>query len=335
MIRLAMIGTGGIAKTHAQASQALGNCELVAVVNHRKDSMEQFAQQFDIKRQYLTIDDLLADGNVDGVIICTPNYLHAPQTIQALEAGIHALVEKPMAMNVDEAKKMLDMSKTSNAILQIAHCWRFDGEVQYMRDQITSGVIGKVIRTKGYSVHTHWGPSGWFTQKSLAGGGALADMGIHAIDVVRFLLGDPEPDSVYAKIGTYYGDYDVDDTGIVTINWKNGVSSTVEFGWWQPHSGGIAASTQFYGDGGFAQLFPTQIRIIDSETHQLNPIETRYSDIRNPHVPMTIYENQLAHFVDCIQKNKHPSPGGVDGYINMQIVGAAYKSSQIGQVVTI
>jgi predicted dehydrogenase len=77
--------------------------------------------------------------------------------------------------------------------------------------------LGNVIRTTGYGIHTHWGPSGWFTQQQYAGGGALADMGIHAIDTVRFLLGDPDPRSVYAKIGTHSGNYDVDDTAVLMI----------------------------------------------------------------------------------------------------------------------
>jgi len=335
MIKLAIIGTGGIGKTHAQAIQQLDTCELVALVNHRAESMQAFGDEFGVTRQYMTIEDLLNDGQIDGVIICTPNFLHAQQTITALNTGVHVLVEKPMAMSATEAETILSASKNSDAVLQVAHCWRFDEEVNYMRDQITSGVIGDIIRTKGYSTHVNWGPSGWFTKKELAGGGALADMGIHAIDIVRFMLGDPTPKSVHANIGTHYGDYDVDDTGTITVTWTNGIHSTIEFGWWQPHSDGIAGSTQFYGKQGFAQLFPTQINTLDEKSHQLNPIETGYPAIRNPHVPLSIYVNQIAHFVDCIQHDKTPIANGQVGYVNMQIVSAAYESSATGAIITI
>ena len=86
-------------------------------------------------------------------------------------------------------------------------------------------------------------------------------MGIHALDTARFLLGDPQPVSVYARIGTYYKDFDVDDTGLLIVNWDNGAVSYIESGWWQPHSDGAEAATQFYGSRGFAQLFPTLLEL--------------------------------------------------------------------------
>lgn len=334
MIRLAIIGTGGIAKTHARAIATLNNCELVALVNHKPSSMSAFGEQFNVSRQYSTIEALLADGDIDGVIICTPNVLHAPQTIAALNAGVHVLVEKPMAMSATEAQTMLDAASQSDAILQVAHCWRFDDEVQYLRDQLTSGIIGDVIRTKAYSSHVNWGPSGWFTDKALAGGGALADMGIHAIDTVRFLLGDPKPKSVFANIGTHYGDYDVDDTGVITINWENGSHSIIEFGWWQPHADGVAAHTKAYGTQGIAQLFPTQIHPRDVNNTQ-HIIDTGYPAQRTPHVPLSIYIQQIEHFIACIQQRTHPVADGHVGFVNMQIVSAAYRSSEIEQVVTL
>ncbi len=82
----------------------------------------------------------------------------------------------------------------------VAHCWRFRDEVIAMRDRVASGELGDVVRTHGYGVHAGWGPSGWFTDPELAGGGALVDMGVHAIDTARFLLGDPEPEGVCASI---------------------------------------------------------------------------------------------------------------------------------------
>ena len=105
-LRLAIIGTGYIAKTHAQAAKSLPEVELVAVVNHRPPSMRAFADQFAIPRQYTSLDDLIAAGDVDAISINSPNYLHAPQTIHALEAGLHVMVEKPMAMNAAEAQQM-------------------------------------------------------------------------------------------------------------------------------------------------------------------------------------------------------------------------------------
>ena len=168
--------------------------------------MAEVAAQFGIQRQYATVNDLLADGAVDILSVNTPNYLHAPQTIAALEAGVHVMVEKPMALNAAEAEAMLRASEKSGAKLLVAHCWRFDEEVRWLERQIDAGRLGKILRSKGNGVHVNWGPGGWFVEARYAGGGALADMGVHAIDTARFLLGDLQPVSVYAKISTDYTD---------------------------------------------------------------------------------------------------------------------------------
>lgn len=331
-MKIAFAGTGYINKVHAQAAQNLG-LELVAVVNHKADSMTEFGTRFGIARQYETVEALLKDGGVDALVISTPNYLHAPQSIAALKAGVHVMVEKPMAMNAAEAKQMNEAAEKSGALLMVAHCWRFDPDVLWLKEQ--SAKLGRIIRTKGYGVHTHWGPSGWFTQKQYAGGGAMADMGVHALDTARFLLGDPKPVSVYAKIGTYYKDFDVDDTGVIIVEWDNGATSYLESGWWQTHSDGPEAATQLYGLDGFGQLFPTRVEIRNIKEKRIDAVESGFEFPRKEHCPQSLYDDQLKYFVECVQKNQKPNPGGLEGLMNMKVVDAAYESSRIGQVVKI
>ena len=325
-IKIAFTGTGYIARIHARAAQALAGVELVAVVNHRPDSMRDFAQAFGIKRQYATLEALLSDGDVDAVSINTPNYLHAPQTIAALEAGVHVMVEKPMAMNAQEAQQMFTASEKSGARLLVAHCWRFDEEVQWLKEKIER--IGPIIRTKSYGVHVNWGPGGWFTQKEFAGGGALADMGIHALDTVRYLLGDPQPESVYARIGAYYQASDVDDTGVIIVNWQGGATSYVESGWWQPHSDGPEAGAQLYGKSGFASLFPTYLSLPDRRTGEVESIDPGFPHPRAEHCPQAMYDRQMAYFIRCICDERTPVPGGREGLLNMKILDAAYESAK-------
>lgn len=334
-LKIAFTGTGYISKIHAAAAKQVNDVELVAVVNHRTESMGKFADDFGIKRQYSTINALVKEGEVDALVISTPNALHAPEAIEALLAGIHIMVEKPMAMNAAESQEMLEASRASGSVLMVAHCWRFDEEVLWLKQQIDSGKMGKIVRTKGCGVHVHWGPSGWFTQAKLAGGGAMADMGIHALDTARFLLGDPLPLSVYAHMGTYYGKYDVDDTGTVIVNWDNGATSTIESGWWQPHADGPEASTQLYGETGFGQLFPTFLRVPDAESNSVKTIESGFPLSRDPHCPQIMYDRQMAYFVDCIRNRKTPIPGGLEGLINMKVIDAAYESARTGKVVEI
>ena len=331
-MKIAFAGTGYINRVHAKAAQSQG-IELAAVVNHKPDSMARFGSKFGITRQYESVESMLKDGGVDALVVSTPNYLHAPQTVAALDAGVHVMVEKPMAVNAKEAAQMCQAADESGATLMVAHCWRFDPDVLWLQQQSTK--LGKIIRTKGIGVHTHWGPTGWFTEKRFAGGGAMADMGIHALDTARFLLGDPMPLSVYAKIGTHYKDFDVDDTGVIIVEWDTGATSYIESGWWQPHADGPEAATQLYGTRGFGELFPTRLELPNRKEKRIDVLESDFEFPRKEHCPQSLYDDQLKYFVDCIQKNQTPVPGGLEGLINMKVVDAAYKSSETGKVVKI
>ncbi len=309
--------------------------ELAAVVDPHQKAAAKFSAMFGIRRQYSAIDELLNDGNIDAISINTPNYLHAPLAIAALEAGLHVLLEKPMAMHAAEAQSILSASQRSGKVLLVAHCWRFDEEVLWLKKHVEVGKLGRIIRTKSYGVHSNWGPSGWFTEKKFAGGGALADMGIHALDTTRFLLGDPQPVSVYARIGTYYGGFDVDDTGIIIVNWDNGVTSYVESGWWQPHMDGPEAATQLYGTQGFGSVFPTLLKLPNVAKQRVDEVDGGFEHPREEHCAQKMYDAQMAYFIDCIHTGRTPVPGGLEGLINMRIVDAAYESARTGDVVRI
>jgi predicted dehydrogenase len=333
-IKIAIAGAGYIAGIHAQALRANG-AEIAAVVDVFADKAAAFANQYHIPHHYTSLDALFAAARPgelpQALVIGTPNYLHMPQAVAALNAGIHVLVEKPMAMNAVQAQQMADLAQSTGALLMVAHCWRFDQEVRWLKSQAQR--LGRIFRTKGYGVHTHWGPTGWFTQKQAAGGGALADMGIHALDTARFLLDDPLPLSVYARIATHYGSYDVDDTGVLIVNWDNGASSYIESGWWQPHSDGPEAATQLYAAHGFGSLFPTYLELPAAE--KLEVIDPGFVFPRPEHCPQEMYDLQMAYFLDCIRTAKTPNPGSAEGLVNMKIIDAAYQSAQTGQVVQI
>jgi predicted dehydrogenase len=334
-IRIGFSGTGYISQVHARAAQKIAGVELTAVANHRPESMRRFAETFGIPHQADTVQALLEQTAMDCLVVSTPNFLHAPETIAALTAGVHVMVEKPMAMNAVEAEAMLGAGEQHGALLMVAHCWRFDPEARWLRDQVRDGRIGRVIRTKGCGVHANWGPGGWFTRAETAGGGAMADMGIHALDTARFLLGDPWPESVYARIGTHYGDYDVDDTGVVLVNWEGGATSYIESGWWQPHTDGPEAATQLYGQKGFGSLYPTLLELPDRTNARVEEVDPGYLFPRPDHAPQSMYDAQMAHFIDSIRSGATPVPGGEEGLLNMLVVDAAYRSARSGEVARI
>jgi len=311
-VRVALFGSGWIQKMHARAVQDHPEGVLVAATNWREPSLRALADAFGIPKVTTSWYDLVHDDEVDAVVIATPNALHAEQAIACLHAGKHVLVEKPMAMSVAECDAMIVAARNADRYLMVAHCWRFHPAVVAVRDVIRGGDLGRIVKTHGYGIHTEWGPSGWFTQRALAGGGALIDMGVHAIDTARFLLDDPDPVRVCATIGRRYRDtYDVDDDGILLISWSNGVSSVVESGWWQPHTGGLEADTELYGTKGYTRVF--------------SPHEPPEGE---EHAPQSMYSAQMAEFLDAIAKGRQPRPSGEDGRVVMQVVEEAYRSAE-------
>ena len=233
-----MIGAGYIADYHTRGLQSIDGVEVVAVAAKTVGEAQKFADKYGIKEATDDALSLAGRKEIDAVVIATPNKFHAPYAIEFLKSGKDVFLEKPMAMSAEEGLTIKEAAEKNNQLVMVGHMWRFDTDATYIKGIIDSGQIGEIKKTKGYGIHENWGPAGWFSQKELAGGGALADMGVHAIDTVRFILGDPKPVKVYAKIGTYYGDYDVDDSGIVMISWDNGTESIIESGWWQPHMDG-------------------------------------------------------------------------------------------------
>ena len=315
MIRVALFGCGWIQHFHARGVLAHPDGDLVAVANHREESAKAFAQEHGIPKVTTDWEALARDPGVDAAIVSTPNFLHAPQAIALLAAGKHVMVEKPMATSAAEADSMIEAAASSGASLMVAHCWRFRDEVIALRDRIAAGELGEVVKTRGYGVHAGWGPSGWFTDPALAGGGALMDMGVHAIDTARFLLGDPSPGRVCAVVGTRYseGRYTVDDDGILLISWSNGTNSVVESGWWQPHMGGLEADTEVYGTKGYTRIWPAE-----------DPPEGY------EHCTQPMYTAQVKEFLDAIDQGRDPRPSGQDGRVVIEIAERALASARDG-----
>jgi predicted dehydrogenase len=312
--RIAVLGSGFIAAYHARAVTQVPGAELAAAANWRPESLARLAAECGIPRTTTDWRELVGDPGIDAVVVATPNSLHAEQSIAFLDAGQHVMVEKPMAMDVAEADAMVAAAERSSAFLMVAHCWRFHPGVLALRDRIAAGGLGEVVKTRGYGVHAKWGPSGWFVDPALAGGGALADMGVHAIDTARFLLGGPEPVRVCAVVGTRYSDVAVDDDAVLLISWSNGTNSVVESGWWQPHLGGLEAETEVYGTGGYASIFGfTEPPAADYE-----------------HCPQSMYTAQMAEFAGAIGEGRQPEPDGVDGRVVMRVVEEAYRSAGVG-----
>lgn len=314
-LRLAVLGHGFIGDLHTRAAHEAG-AEVVVVAGRDAERASAFAARHGIAR---ATDDWLAavtDDEVDAVVIGTPNALHHPQALAAIAAGRHVLIDKPMATTVAEATEIRDAAAAAGVVVCVGHMWRYRDEVVALRSRIADGDLGEVVRTRGYGIHAGWGPSGWFTDPAQSGGGALIDMGIHAIDTARFLLGDPVARRVVASVGRHHGDYDetIDDDGIVLIDWAGGVRSVVESGWWQPVLDGVEADTEVFGTAGHARIWP----MFTTAT----PPPADYE-----HCTLPMYAAQMADFVACCATGDTPVASAEVGIEALRIVAAAYRSA--------
>jgi len=334
-IKIGILGTGVIIRDyHLPVLREIPQVEIVAAGNLHPESLMRLAHDFQIPKTYVDFQKMAEDPEIDAVVIGLPNYLHAPVTIQMLEAGKHVFCEKPMAMNVKEAKAMIEAARRADRRLMIGHMWRFDVEIRWLRDVVASGKIGQVYKVKSHAVWLHEGPrtESWFTQPQFAGGGALADMGVHSIDTLRFILGEARPIRVFARTGTYFRPIKLEDTASLMIEFEGGITGFIEAGWYHPYADGLEGHTQVYGTEGYAQALPsklcTWIEGIWSVTHPDMPKRKQQCDL-----PM--YKAQMEHFVHCVLTGEEPVPGGREGLWAMRVLEAAYRSAETGEVVPI
>jgi predicted dehydrogenase len=332
-VRLAIQGSGIIARYHARAIRETPGVELVAAANWREESLAKFAKEWDIPCTTTSFEELAQDKRVDGVINCLPNFLHRDEAIRMLKAGKHVLLEKPMAMNAAEAEEILKVAKEEKRCLLVGQMWRFDNEVGWLRGVIASGLLGDIVRAKAYAIHpAGYGPKGWAVQKDKAGGGVVMDMGIHAVDVTRFLLGEAKPTRVYAHLGTRFSSYDVEDEATFMIDWDNGTTSTIITAGWQPHDEAPEGGAEVWGTKGYGRTFPTQLRL---PIAGVNGFFTPVFPARMEQCDWPMYQKQIAHFAECIREGKEPNPGGEEGLLMMKVMDAVYESAQTGEPVTI
>lgn len=310
-MKFGLSGYGWAARMHADAVVRAGH-EVVGVSGPDAARRGAFAAKVGAGVSAGSVAEMLVDSGAEALIVCSPNAFHHGDAAAAVDSGVHVLIEKPVTVDLAECDDLASRASRRGVTVGVGHMWRHRGEVIALRDRIAAGEFGRIVRTHGWGVHAKWGPSGWFVDPALAGGGALIDMGIHAIDTVRFLLGDPEPVRVSASIGRgEFSDLVVDDDGIVVIDWDTGARSVVEFGWRQPELGGLEAETKVLGTRGAAQIWPDFARFP--------------SDYQ--HCSVEMYADQIVDFVDACRTGRDPAGSLAVGRTALAIVRDAYVSA--------
>lgn len=331
-LRIAIAGTGDAAARHALAIHALAGVELSAVCGHSPDHLRRFAARFDVPRAFDSLHGLLTMRAADALVIATPTDLHAAQVTAALRQGLHVLVERPLGLNLAQARAIEEAAQFSGARVMVAQVHRFDPQVDWLREQVAVGRLGRVLRSRALGLRAG-GPPGeaWYREKSHSGGGALFEAGWDALDTLRFILGSPNPASVYAQVIAEREDGDaVESAAHLAIQWADGSFSTLEAGWNQPFAATPVGFVQVYGQNGYGQNFPPFIAWRDADSKELRDVPDWPPDDLHP--SQETHNRQMAHFVQSIERNRAPLPDACDALINHQILAAAYDSARTRQV---
>ena len=340
-IKVALIGMGAIAETtHLVYLKQHKNVTVSAIVDLDIDRVKKIAEKNNIKHYFSTIDEMLNNINVDAVVICTPNYTHIPIAKKAAEHGIHVFIEKPIGTVLEEVEEYLKLAKEKNVITMVGMTHRFRRDVSILKEYADRNTFGTIYYIKATLCRRRDTPKGWFTNKELAGGGAMMDTGVHVLDLAWWLMGKPKVTSITGKTISGLGNYqtkhvsswesqdknlnsnhifDVEDFGAAWIRFENGAVLSLEIAWAMNGEQDEGITIEVLGDKGGATLTPLSIYQEEEDTLvQSNPLFEK----NDP------FGDEINHFIHCVQTNSIPLIDGEQGYEVLKMLQGIYDSSE-------
>jgi predicted dehydrogenase len=329
-VRVGVIGVGAAAQViHIPAIKKTEGVELVAICDRDPEKVARVAQKFQIPHAHSRLDDLLSSDEIDAVDICTPNFLHAPMALAALEAGKHVLCERPLARSGVEAATMAKAAKKADRLLMCAVQHRFRADSQLLRTFVAKGDLGDIFYTKAGWLRrrTEWDSDEWRRQKRESGGGVVLDLGFQMLDLSLWMLGGPEVVSVTASVHRSKKG-EVEDSATAFLRLASGATLTLELTW------GLLMEKDFayvnlFGSGGAALLNPLRIHkgmhgTLVNVTPTLETSRLQYKQS---------IDAQIAHFADALRKGVKPI-GAADEIVPvMELLDAVYQSAEQGKEV--
>lgn len=345
-LRLGVIGAGAIGQVHMREFSQHEDVAVVAVADAFRPLAEKAAQEHQIEKVYEQYQDLLQDDGIDAVVIGVPNKFHAPVAIEALKAGKHVYLEKPMGIDAASAKEIVRTQRSTGKLLMVGHQMRFEQLSLSVKEQVQSGALGSIhyakagwFRRKGIP---GWGS--WFTRKEEAGGGPLIDIGVHMLDLTLWLMGNPKPVSVYgttfAEFGpkkrgignwgtpNWEGYYDVEDLATALIKMEDGSTLSLEVSWAVHMNTSNQPFVHLMGSEGGASLDGNTGKLLTEKFNQ--PLDV---DIQLPKDEQSSRYRISRHFIESIKEGKEPITSAMSGLTNNLILDAIYESSKTGHEV--
>ncbi len=346
-LKVGLIGLGVIARLHADGWAESPLAELVAGCDVNPDVFDYWKEEQGLKK--LTTDpmELIHDPEIEVIDICSPNKFHAPQTIAALEAGKHVLCEKPLAPTVEEIRQMIAARDRSGKLLMTGHHFRFTGSARALKAEIDCGALGDIYHARAWWLRRAGAPiRPSLIYKSQAHAGVGIDLGVHVIDLVLWLMGNPRPVSVSGIArteiarqkgafslwgGDIPADFDVDEFSAAFVRFENGASLIIEVSWLLHHtSDKDDVQTWLYGTKAGAH-WPSCVLY-----------ETDNARKQHYNRSLQLIEDKMRpHYLECVEfaeaiVNGGPSPVPPEQSLQVgQILEALYQSQETGKEVRI
>lgn len=350
-IRIGIVGCGAIANLHAASYQKLGDrVELVACCDVEKGRADAFVERYGFKKSYSDEKQMLEECELDAVSVCTWNSQHKPCTMLALDAGVNVLCEKPMAMNTAEALEMEECARRNGKLLMIGFVRRHGNDAATALDFINKGYLGDIYCAKVSYLRRAGFPGNWFGDKSYSGGGPLIDLGVHVIDLSRYLCGNPKPVTVFgatfSKLGARKNlksvvlpwestsdvkkkeyKFDVEDFVTAMIRFDNGLLVMAE----------ASFSLNIEKDTGNVELLGTKAGLTLSPFVLHTECNDMLADtvIRANIGEGDFFRAEMENFVNAIEGIAPCKAPAEDGVELMRILDAIYESAETGKSVDI
>ncbi|MBE6694962.1 MAG: Gfo/Idh/MocA family oxidoreductase [Ruminococcaceae bacterium] len=337
MVKVCIVGAGRISELHAAAYKNNKSAELCAVCDINEERANAFADKFGIKNIYTSFEEMLEkEKDLDALDVCVWNKEHASKSVAALERGLNVLCEKPMAISLAEAERMTEAAKKNGKLLMIAQVKRFSNECAVARDMIESGALGSIYHSRAFYLRRCGNPGGWFADKSLSGGGPVIDIGIHNLDLCRYLMGCPKATSVYAithrnSVRRSKNDAcTVEDYAAAIIKYENGATTLFETSYNLNGRNDLRSAEVYGSEGGI--IIDDKVTLYNQVgghmmTSSLADVSLDKLDAQKANVN---FQNEINHFIDCIENNTPCISDGEDSLENMRIIDALYRSAESG-----
>lgn len=308
MIRVGVIGVGFWGANHVRVLNELEEAELVFVVDKNEERAKTIAKRYKVT-WFCDYLEALKEG-VEAVTICTPTSTHFEIARSIIKSGIHILLEKPFTGSLAHAKTLIDMARKEGVKVIPGFIERFNPAVEKLKKLIKEGRVGEIIAITAERVSRR--------PIRIMDVGVLKDLGIHDIDVIRFITGS-EFTSVYCILGSISGEHE--DHAMLMMKLDNGSIGLMNFNWLTPRK---VRKLKVIGTEGIITIdYITQEVIIENNDAIMRPIMSYVEPLKR----------ELKHFIRVVENSEAPIVNGIDAVRALEVIEAAHKSSKIGQPV--